>query len=135
MNSLNSGTHNFHQIYQKQYRALMILRALVNLKLPTVFNFAFLDLVQNQLSAKFNFLRRNEHESHSFRTICDLVRPPPIHNIGAIDTVFVGIVSASNLLVFEHFLNVSAGNLELGNSVNYINGNAKAIDLVLNCQV
>jgi hypothetical protein len=43
--------------------------------------------------------------------------------------------SASDLLIFEHLLHVSPSNLELRNSVNHIDGDAKAIDLVLDGQV
>ena len=64
-----------------------------------------------------------------------LVRPLPVHNIGTIDAMFVGVVGARNLLIFEHFFYVSTGNLELGNSVNHIDRNAKAINLVLDCQI
>jgi hypothetical protein len=61
-----------------------------------------------------------------------LLRPPPIHNIGAINTVFIGVISARNLLVFEHFLGVGTCNPEFGHSINHIDRNAITINLVLN---
>ena len=64
-----------------------------------------------------------------------LVRPLPRLNVGVIDAMLVSIIPALNLEIAEFLFCVSSDSLQLWNAVNRINGQAEAIDLVLDGQI
>ena len=74
------------------------------------------------------------HILHSFSSDGP-VRPSPPGNLGAIDTMLVGIGSASDLLVPEFLLRVSADLLEFGNAIDRIDRQTEAIDFVIHGQL
>ena len=63
-----------------------------------------------------------------------LIGPFPVHDLGLIDTVFICVIAASNLLVPELIFGVSSFYLETGHAIDDIDGDAEAVDSVANRQ-
>src|SRR5262249_237830 len=64
-----------------------------------------------------------------------LERPSPSRNIGAVDSILIGVGAASNLRVAEFLLGVPTDALEPHDAVNGINSQTEAINLVIDGQL
>src|SRR5579875_918102 len=71
----------------------------------------------------------------SFLPCGGLVGPFPMHNFRHIYTMGIGIVAAGDLLVAEPFLGMRARNSQPRHTVNYVDGDAETVHLVLDCQI
>jgi hypothetical protein len=61
-----------------------------------------------------------------------LVGPLPLDDFGFVDAVFVRVVAADYLLVFEFVLGVSTRHFESGHAIDCVDRNTEAVDFVAN---
>ena len=74
-------------------------------------------------------------ESERLRPLGHLVRPLPLVDLGVIDAMLVSVVLALDLQIAELLFCVSADPLQLRHAVDHVDGQAEAIDLVLDGQI
>jgi hypothetical protein len=61
-------------------------------------------------------------------------RPLPFGELRLVDPLLVRIIDVVNHLILEPLLDVRAGNLQLGNSIENIDGKIEPINSNLDCQ-
>src|SRR5688572_468582 len=67
--------------------------------------------------------------------LCVSIRPFPLIDLGLIDAVLVGVVLALDLHITQYLLGVGAGSLQGGYAVDDVDGDAEAVDLILDGQI
>src|SRR5271166_3645943 len=89
----------------------------------------------SSLKANESFVSFFVSKGSSLRLHAKLIGPLPFCDIRFVDAVFVGVAAAGYLFAFELIFGMSTCHLEFGHTINSIDRNTEAVNLVANSQL